>query len=185
MELVTSKNQLKLRTFSKDELTINIWSWRLLWSALKDRPGGEFLWNLNVDAPLKWMNEYIDGRGTSYMSKDAKKLLMDLGVPEEEFVKTINIYKIRDKYDKSLLDNTKAGANTKKIVREHMIPRKMLREMIKDTTVPPEEIVERCKIAIITKEEDDRLQAAGYRQKRPNGVMYCYRDCNIDLIELK
>ena len=61
----------------------------------------------------------------------------------------------------------------------------MLREMIKDQTIPADEIIERCKIAIITKEENDRLDLAGYKQNRPNGVMYCYRDCGIELIELK
>ena len=179
------KSKFELRTFSKEELTINIWSWRLLWGALKDRPGGDFLWKLNLDAPLKWMNEYIEGQGISYISKAAKKSLLDLGVPEEEFNSSLNIYKIRDKYDKALLDNTKSGGSTKKIVREHMIPRKMLREMIKDSSIPADEIIERCKIAIITKAENDRLDAAGYKQNRPNGVMYCYRDCGIELIELK
>ena len=85
------KNLFELKTFSKEDLTINIWSWRLLWSALKDKPGGEFLWKLNLDAPLKWMNEYIEGQGTSYISKAAKKLLMGLGVKESEFTKTMNI----------------------------------------------------------------------------------------------
>lgn len=80
----------------------------------------------------------------------------------------------------------KDDKNRGMIVWEHTTPLNiLLKELI---TKQSQEEINECMnsysgVCLITREEDDRLNASGFRCVRPGGWKKCYEDCGIEVIE--
>ena len=147
--------------------------------------------NSMVDGFANWNLETIDGCGMKWISKEAKRFLLEKhGVDPRLIVENFDIGRTFDKhYPKDMelrncLSNNLAGYE-KKLVREHLVPKSEMKKHLADWSVPVSEIVENeFDLALITAEEDERLKDSEYRDKRPGGWRRCYRECGIELERL-
>ena len=135
-----------------------------------------------------WNLETIEGCGLKWISKAAKKFLVDDGgVDRKLLVQNFDVGKTLKTYAPRLsgvLANNKEGVK-KALTREHVVPISVLIERLKDWNAPISEILDGCMdVCLITAEEDAALSKAGFRQKRPGGWRQCYRECGIEVERL-
>lgn len=147
--------------------------------------------NSMVDGFANWNLETIDGCGMKWISRDAKKFLLEThGVDPRLIVENFDIGKTFDKYYpedavlRNCLSNNLAGFE-KQLTREHLVPKAVMKKHLADWTVPISEIIENdFDLALITAEEDERLRKSAYRDERPGGWRRCYRECGIEIERL-
>lgn len=144
-----------------------------------------------VDGFACWNLESIGGCGMKWISKKAKRWLVEEhGVDPALLVENFAISKTFDKYYpddlelRNCLSNNVRGFK-KRLVREHLTPKKEMKRKLEDWSIPASKIVEEdFDLALIAVEEDRELSKRGWAAKRPGGWRRCYRECGIELERL-
>lgn len=147
--------------------------------------------NSMVDGFATWNLETIAGCGMKWISREAKKFLVEKHhVDPRLIVENFDISKTFDKMYaddlelRNCLSNNVPGFK-KRLTREHLVPKAVMKKHLADWSVPISEIVENdFDLALITAEEDERLKDSDYRDKRPGGWRRCYRECGIEVERL-
>lgn len=78
----------------------------------------------------------------------------------------------------------KRDPGRKLFMRDHCVPIRELVDLVLNSDVPVDDIVNQETVAWITRAEDACLRGAEYADSRPGGWQKCYAECGIDVVEL-
>lgn len=169
-----------------------LWNLRTMMRCIDWENVGEVKFvNSMVDGFACWNLETIEGCGLKWISREAKKFLLEghgvdprLVVENFDIGRTFDRYYPKDMVLRNCLSNNKPGFE-KLLVREHLTPKSEMKKHLADWSVPISEIIDGdFDLALITAEEDKRLTDSEYRDKRPGGWRRCYRECGIEVERL-
>lgn len=65
---------------------------------------------------------------------------------------------------------------------EHTTPISVLIHQMFIENADIDEVLHQCKVVLITKEENAKLNSMGFRSKRPGGWEKCYQACGIEMV---
>ena len=111
-----------------------------------------------------------DDKHVEYVSKKALAKAKELGI---------------DLYSMTWLNQTKVDPKRTIFHYEHCNPIKELRLAVLNTNKNIQDILKQDIVCWILKDEDKELNKHGYKSKRPNGWLKCYKECGIEYMKNK